>query len=242
MVKLGDFFDEYSLRARLRPALLTLFPALVTIASLFPTTYKTMGTALGSLAITCGVLGLFAQAARYLGRRKELILYERWGGMPTTVWLRHRDINLDPMTKKRYHNFLLKHVPKLKLPTVEKEQENPKVADDCYRSATKWLLEYTRNKKTFPLVFEENINYGFQRNTLALKPTALVIIALCICGTVLDAKLESVFDLSSFEQGSFISLGVSFVALIVWLTVVSSDWVKDAANAYTRALLVVLCY
>lgn len=237
MVNLTEFFDTYSLRARLRPALLTLFPVLVTVATLFPITYKTTGAVIGSLAATCGVLVLFAQAARYLGRKKELALYERWGGMPTTVWLRHRDTNLDAMTKKRYYDFLVKKVPKLKLPTIKEEEKNPTDADDRYRSATKWLLEYTRDKKKFPLVFEENVNYGFQRNTLALKPIALVIVGLSIGGTMLDIYLRSGFDFSRIAQGSFISLGTSLLALIVWLTVVSSNWVKDAANAYTRALL-----
>lgn len=237
MAKFTEFFDAYSIRARLRPALLTLFPALVMVASLFPATYKTIGTAIGSLAITCGVLALFAQAARYLGRKKEVELYERWGGVPTTVWLRHGDTNLDSTTKKRYHTFLVKHVPKLKLPTAREEEKNPLDADDRYRSATKWLLEYTRDKKKFPLVFEENVNYGFQRNTLALKPIAIVVIALCIVGTVLNAYLRYGFDFSDIEMDSYISFGISFIALIVWLTVVTPDWVKDAAHAYARALL-----
>ena len=235
MVKLTEFFDTYSLRARLRPALLTLFPALATAASLFPKTYETMGAGLGSLAVTCGVLVLFAQVARYLGRKKEMKLYERWGGIPTTVLLRHRDTNLDPITKKRYHDFLVEHVSKLKLPTAKEEKKNPVNADNCYRSATKWLLEYTRDRKRFPLVFEENINYGFQRNTLALKPIALVIIALCISGTGLNIYMRPEFD-PSVGYGSFISLGVSFVALIIWIAVVSSDWVRDASDAYARAL------
>lgn len=237
MVKFTEHFDTYSLRARLRPALLVLFPAIVTIANVFPVTYKTVGTGLVSLASICGVLVLFSQAARFFGRKKEKKLYEIWGGLPTTLWLRHQNTNLDAMTKKRYHDFLVKHVPKLKLPNEKEEQKNQAKADDSYRSATKWLLEYTRDRKKYPLIFEENVNYGFQRNTLALKSIALCIIALCLVGTVFDVYLQFGLDLPLIKQGQIVSLGISLLAAIVWITVVTPDWVKDAADAYARALL-----
>lgn len=237
MMKFAALFDPYSLRARLRPALLVLFPALVAIAMLYPGVYQSLGAVLGSLVLTCGVLALLAQAARYLGRKKEIALYRAWGGIPTTGWLRHRDARLDATTKRRYHTFLEKRVPDLKLPSAKDEQKNPTAADDSYRSATKWLLEYTRDKKKYPLVFEENVNYGFQRNTLALKPVALFVIALSIGGTLLDAYVKSGISFDALTQGTVIALAVSLLALIVWFTIVSADWVKDAADAYARALL-----
>jgi hypothetical protein len=236
METISRLFDRYALNARLRPALLTLFPAFVTTAVLFPATYKTLTTTVVSLAVSCGVLMVATGAVRRLGRHKENQLYKSWGGMPTTAWLRHRDTNLDPQTKKRYHAFLLAHVPHLTLPTVEEEKHSPDDADSRYRSGTKWLLEYTRDKKRFPLVFEENINYGFARNCLAMKPFALGATVLCVAGIVLNIWMHPKMIWYA-DSGTLVSLVVAFGALALWILLVSEKWVTDAAEAYTRALL-----
>jgi hypothetical protein len=152
------------------------------------------------------------------------------------VWSPHRDTNLDPLTKKRYHNFLIAHVPELTLPTAEEERKAPDHADNCYKSGTKWLLERTRDKKQFPLVFEENINYGFARNSLAVRPYALAVIVVCVAAILLSIRMhpETVWYTDS---GSVVSLGVALGAFGLWILLVSENWVKDAAGAYTRALL-----
>lgn len=38
-----------------------------------------------------------------------------------------------------------------------------------------FLREQTRDPKMFPIVYEENVNYGFRRNLLGLKPTGAAI-------------------------------------------------------------------
>src|SRR5207302_5823609 len=113
---------------------------------------------------------------RARGRLLEKRLYSEWGGIPTTAWLRHRDDNLDSITKARYHRFLESRIDGLKIPSAESETNDPAAADKAYASAVKWLLEYTRNAKSFPLVFNENVYYGFRRNTLAAKPVALYLL------------------------------------------------------------------
>src|SRR5271157_4065286 len=236
MTALASLFDRYSLNARLRPTLLALFPAFVTIAVLFPETYKTLSTTVVSFAVSCGVLVVLAGGVRRLGRAKEAQLFKKWGGMPTTAWLRHRDANLDPVTKTRYRSFLLAHVPNLTLPTREEEESAPDHADNCYRSATKWLLEYTRDTKKFPLVFEENINYGFARNCLATKPFALIVSILCLAAIGLHIWLNPTITWYA-DSGILVSLGAALGAFALWASLVSEKWVKDASDTYTRALL-----
>ncbi len=236
MTIISNVFDRYSLNARLRPALLALFPAFVTAVVLFPATYKTIATTVVSLAVSCGVLMVLVGGVRRLGRGKEMQLYQSWGGMPTTAWLRHHDTNLDPLTKKRYHAFLLAHVPELTLPTFEDEEKAPDHADNCYRSAIKWLLERARDKRRFALVFEENINYGFARNALAVKPFALGVIVVCVAAIFLNAWMHPE-TISHADSGSVVSFAVAVGALALWILLVSEKWVKDAAWAYTRALL-----
>jgi len=53
---ISDWFDKYSLQARLAPALLSLFPAILIMALAFPQLYETAVGFVG-LALVCGVLG-----------------------------------------------------------------------------------------------------------------------------------------------------------------------------------------
>ena len=235
MIDFTNLFDRYARKARLYPALLTLFPVFVTILLLFPMAYTSIGSAIVSLAIGCGVLMFLASNVRYLGRKKEQQLYKLWGGKPTTIWLRHSDRNLDALTKQRYHAFLSKQVLDLKLPSSSEEAANPLSADDCYESSVKWLLEYTRDKKKHPLVFEENINYGFHRNILALKPIAIAINLLCIGCILLGTYLQH-HMLTFTDVRSVAALSIPLVMLLFWVFLVSPDWVKSIAYAYARAL------
>jgi hypothetical protein len=235
MVSIANLFDPYVRKARLYPAMLALFPVFVAILVLFPALYKSIEGALVSLAIGCGVLMFLASNVRYLGLKKEQQLYKLWGGKPTTVWLRHRDRNLDILTKQRYHAFLEKHIPELKMPTPNEETASTISADDFYESAVKWLLEYTRDKKKYPLVFEENINYGFHRNILALKPIAIAINLLCVGGILLNNYLQH-HSLTFTDMKDVAALSIPLAMLLFWIFLVSPDWVKSIAYAYTRAL------
>lgn len=233
MINFSDLFDVYARKARLYPTLFMLFPLFVTVLILFPTVYETVGGGITSLAISCGMLMFLTSNVRYLGREKGKQLYKLWNGKPTTAWLRHRDTNLDPVTKSRYHTFLSAHVPQLIMPTSKEEKKNPEVADNCYESATKWLLEYTRDKKKFPRVFEENVNYGFYRNILAIKPIAVAINILCIIGILMNIYLQN-HAITFIDAGCVVVLSI---LLLLWVFLVSPKWVKNVADAYARALL-----
>jgi hypothetical protein len=186
--------------------------------------------------IGCGVLFLLANGVRQLGRKKEQQLFTEWGAIPTTQWLRHCDQNLDPVTKARYHAFLMSKIVGLALPTAEGEKGNKEAADDQYRSATKWLLEQTRDTRRFALLFNENINYGFQRNTLALKPIGVAISVAALLVTLWVGNIR--LGTAEFSDTSVVvSFGAAVLAFILWIPVVTPAWVKDAANAYARAFL-----
>lgn len=229
-------FDRYSRNARLYPAFLGILPAFVTIYMLFPEIYETIGKTIASLAVGCGALTLIASSVRHFGVKKETKLYKLWGGTPTTIWLRHADKNLDPVTKSRYQNFLLKKVPGFVLFTPQEEKADPIRADDYYKSATKWLLEFTRDKKRFPLVFEELVNYGFQRNTLAIKPIAIFIIFLSIILTAITVYSQHISAWYT-DVKYIVPTFISIISLFLWIFIISPNWVRSAANSYARALL-----
>lgn len=233
---LSSLFDEYSINARVRPALLALLPAIVFVYVMFPQLYALVAGLISALVI-CGFVTALAHYTRSRGRGVETRLIASWGGKPTTILLRHRDGSIDPITKRRYRAFLERSVDGWRSPTEDEEKNSPNGADQAYDSAVKWLLEYTRDQEKYHMIFKENISYGFRRNCLGIRWIA-VIVAL---GPI--AALAGVF---SFGSDAMVSLDINNLALTAlfsfgllcwWLFLVGDEWVRDAANSYASRLL-----
>lgn len=60
----------------------------------------------GGLLGGCGAIYALASVARGRGKQLEEMLVAKWGGMPTTIALRHRDKFLDGVSKQRYHTAI----------------------------------------------------------------------------------------------------------------------------------------
>jgi hypothetical protein len=239
-------FDAYDRRARLQPGLIALLPALVVPLALFPNeVLGNVGRSLVALTSYVGLFYLLANLARGKGKALEPHLLSKWGGWPTTVLLSFRDRTIDQHTKARYHKALCKIAPNIALPSVEEEQREPDRADDVYRSLTRKLIESRRGPK-YPLVHLENAQYGFRRNMLGLKPTAISLVILS--GLVIaliwwlpfrhsqlspDAILD---DLTARWRIYGLFLG-NLIILIFWTFNVDEPWVRQSAYSYAEALL-----
>jgi len=110
-----------------------------------------------------------------------------------------------------------------------------------YNSAVKWLLEYARDKKKFDLVFKENVSYGFRRNMSGMRPIGIIVaLAVVVFGVI--GLAEYLHDLPSLlkEKGPHLgALTFSVLMLLWWIFGATTNWVRDAADAYARALLAV---
>lgn len=252
MIDLDRFLDRYNRQARLYPALLAFLPAILTLVIRYPPLLTSNATAtVMTLSISCGLLFLLTTVARSRGKIAERRLLKKWGGWPTTLWLRHSDTNLPPQTKARYHAALIKHVPGLNLPTADEERVNPiEVADNAYRSAVEWLKEYCRTHDC-PLVEKENAEYGFRRNLRGLRPLGVALTCVGLLATVAwslfaagltvgDLLRPSTWHALAGHEISGLLLGtaaLNLVALVFWLCVVRDSWVRQAGDQYARALL-----
>ena len=237
---LNPVLDRYDRKARLGPALLSGLPLFVSIVLLIPELGAVWGS-IGVVVIYCGGAILLIQVGRDLGKALEGKLYECWGGKPSVAMLRHADSRLSTPTKDRYHSFLSSAVPALTLPTLQEEQVNPEQADARYDSANRWLLEHTRDQGQFGLLFAENMNYGFRRNLLGLKPVALGIDALALVllfAVAVDAwtgEITSTIQALSTEWWASVVITVGHTLLFV--TYIHADWVRMAAEAFAQQLL-----
>lgn len=226
--------DTYSLKARVYPCVIILLPCFL-LSVIYITNIEVYSHYLTPF-IGIGVFSfLLSQIGRDQGKKKESKLFKHWGGKPTNIILRHSNDYLDIHTKKRFHAKLEQVIPDIKIPTPEEEQENLIAADCIYDSCTKYLISRTRDTSKYPLLFKENINYGFRRNLWGMKTWALIIIAGCLVVHVAIAT-ETFSTLENLKPLD----GLLFVALVIfsliWLFTINKEWIKVAAFAYAERL------
>jgi len=225
--------DEYSIKARQVPALVAIAPMVFAVYALFPELQSAWG-ALGGVLTTLGGPAALAYVARGYGKRLEPDLFKSWGGKPTTTMLRWSDDCISTDTKRRYHKTL--RAAGVVLPSADDEANDPVAADAKYESAGEWMLRKSRDTKKYPFVFTQNINYGFARNLLGLRPLGLSAAAVCSLAQFSLAGWDLIqkSDVSVFLG---ISIAISVAGTSFWLLAVRPGWVQSAAVAYSRALL-----
>ena len=222
--------DSYDLRARLFPGVIVTLPLFVGAFALWPALRKPSGLGLG-VVIESALVFWLMRIARDRGKRRELLLFEKWGGRPTTTLLRWRNAEIDPITKLRYHQYLAKLIAR-PFPDAQTETQSPGDADAIYESAVRGLIEKRRGK-IHRLVFEENCNYGFARNLLGLRTTGIVVYSLVAAG-LLAVAVQAHGSLSELRWAL---LAVDLLCFVFLLSFVNEASVQRAAHAYAIALL-----
>lgn len=230
-----NFLDHYSFRARLQPALLVLLPLAIGI---FVWTWPNVKWeyALGALFVTAGGAYFLATLARNLGKKIEPKLWESWGGAPTTQLLRYSG-TLNPISRERWHNKLSQLLER-PFPTQQEEIANPEGSDDIYKSAVTFLRTKTRDIKTYNLVYNENVSYGFCRNLYAMRKIGIIIALL---GAILScyASIRFIYmgEGYTFYLIPLVCSSINILFLILWIFKIKSSWVKTSAFAYAIQLL-----
>lgn len=104
-------------------------------------------------------------------------------------------------------------------------------------TAVTWLISKTRDSTKFPLIAEENANFGFTYNLLGLKPFGIAI--SCI-GVIFNSILMYLYfahfvfvDLKILLSGLVIHL----LFLLLWIFIITKSLVISAGKKYARALL-----
>lgn len=234
MIGLEKLFDSYALRARLMPGLFVLLPAALAIAAWFPERLNALGSFAGVVALFGGA-SLLAQCVRDRGKALERELFNEWGGIPSTALLRHRDGQLNPLTKERYRRKLEDLIPGIQLPTVEAEQEDPQTTDRVYASCCDYLRERTRNPVEFSLLLSENISYGTRRNLLGMRPAGICTSLVGLGGSVAATFSASVHG--SDPAIPTLAVLMSALCLALWSLRITREWVQIPAVAYAERLL-----
>ena len=163
-------------------------------------------------------------------------LFERWGGLPSVAILRHRDARIDAITKNRYHKHLSTLVKGTKPPTPNEEGDDPTKADQVYTAWSSYLRVHTRDTKKYPLVFQENISYGYRRNVCGLRPMGISLSALSLASGAGWLYRMSVIT-GTIGTESIASLLSVFAFLLLWIFRFTTEWVRIPADAYAQRLV-----
>ena len=231
--------DPYERKARVIPGLLVALPLLVPLLCVYGPKHPVLTSVVGLLG-GCGAIYALASVARGRGKRLEETLVKGWGGMPTTIALRHRDTFLDSISKQRYHAAMVAKLG-ISMPTAQEETADPAKADDTYVGATKRLRELTRGDKQ--LLLKENIAYGFHRNMLAMKPVGMLACLVGIVYGLLIAKVLQVtpphfapVNLADPGLAAGLTLLISLALLAAWLFYFDKEAVRRMGFVYAERL------
>lgn len=228
-------FDAYSLRARLFPAIIAAAPAFAALALLISWRRFELSNAIATVAILV-LLFAVADFARARGRVIEPKLYAERGGKPSVTMFRRSDSTIDDGLKERYRHFLAGKLGAV-VPTADVERSEQATADSFYEQCGVWLRDKTRDAKRFPLLFSENVTYGFRRNLLGVKWLGLglnlAVVAICI---LLIWRLDWSVH-TEFGRRIIVVLVIATIHATYMLLAVRRAAVWDAARAYARELI-----
>lgn len=117
------------------------------------------------------------------------------------------------------------------------EKANRSDAVAACESAVKWLLEATRDSNKFPLVLKENTDYGFRRNLFGTRSfgIAISLLSLVVIGLVVGNNWDG--DPQTVPSRHGLAAAFCAVDALLWIFIVTEDFVQDAGHSYARALL-----
>jgi len=218
--------DAYTFQARRVPVAAVAVPPIVLLGAGIVTT---TGLGVASGLVLTVMAAIAGQLGRDRGKMLEPALWASWGGSPTLQRLRFRG-GSNVGRVERLH-ARIEQVLGEPLPTATEEDADPAGADDRYEEASARVRALTRDRKCFPLLFAENVNYGQRRNLLGLRPAGVgVAVMTVVAAGVLLWLADGSLSQRAARYGP--GAGVGLLTLVFWLVVVRASWVRLTANAY----------
>ncbi len=228
--------DKYNLTARIYPMIIFYLPLSVLLTVVIWDFHKYFQYGVPAILLSAFAY-LISQLGRDGGKKKELKLWLEWGGAPTTQLFRWRDNKIDEFTKQKSH-IKMENISPVGF-AVDKNYEisYPDLADSVYQSWTKYIIGKTRDKIKYPLIFKENVAYGFRRNLWGLKLYSIILIIILM----IFVYLYFVFILQSWNaellpENFIIAEVYLLIFLMFWLFRITKSWIQIPAFAYAERI------
>ncbi len=223
-------FNLYNIRVRMSVTVVLLAPFILQLYLLFEE-FRELSTTVVVILIGLALGNIVMLHSRMLGATAMKKCFPN--GMPAQKYLLPSSDYLDDDTKKRYYRFFKKNINDFVISEVDEEMEN------SIKTSVNWLIAQTRNTDDFPLINEENINFGFSYTLLGLKKYGIIIsIVMLLTNTALMSCVMGPsiqLDIDLFNLIYLFMIDSMF--LFVWIFMVNKKLVRNSAKKYARALL-----
>lgn len=228
-----NLFDTYNLRARLCVSIFYAAPFIFDIICLTHKAFSiTEGFVMSALCVTVCQALLGIHRAPTVGQSSKNPAAE----------LLSPSSELSAGTRIRYYRKLAAFEPEFQplldytCNSLQGSKDDSDINQLC-NDAISWLRAKTRNHETFRLVYEENINYGFTRNMLRLKPIFdklnLLTIFLFCC------YIKAIISAFSWTTHGIycLCLTVHLISMVYLHKCINDSALQKAATRYAYALL-----
>lgn len=170
--QLSNYFDEYTIKARVIPALVAFFPILIFPLLLTNHNYLNFSlTALAEMIILIPLLTLLAGIMQAAGNKYQEKLIKKWNGLPSTRYLRAND----PTFGQEIKQELYKKIEKVFSVSIAGKNDNE------INSVFDRIKSFLRKHSPQGLYQQHNISYGFYRNLAGMRwysLSAVIIVAV----------------------------------------------------------------
>ena len=228
MKYLFTVLGPYNLRARLSVGIILIAPWILELYLLISEIQKITSTLIVLLIIYgfCNLLIIYCRmpGARAIKKCFPDLLPAQKALLPSSSYI-------DQKSKDRYYTFLSQNIKEFIISDDDTHMVN------SVSTAVTWLIAQTRDPNKFPLIAEENINFGFSYNLLGLKPLGL---AMCSIGIVFNAVLfflihKQFISINSTDIVCGFIINLAF--LLIWIFLINKKLVISSGKKYARALL-----
>ena len=230
-VSIKEIFSSlgsYNLRARISVGIIFLAPWLLELYLFIPEMHNFSSTLIIGL-ITYGLCNVIVVYCRIPGVKAMKKCFPKL--LPAQESLLPSNHQIDSITKQRYYNFFSENIDDFKIYESDSEMI-PYVS-----SAVTWLISKTRDSTKFPLIAEENTNFGFTYNLLGLKPYGIIVSCIGIMFN-LSLMFLCFFNFICVDLKLLIaSLVINLLFLLLWIFIITKSLVISAGRKYARALL-----
>ncbi|MBN1363547.1 MAG: lipase family protein [Syntrophaceae bacterium] len=166
-----NVFNSYERYARVYPAILLVMPLVIACYSITPLIEGPIFTKLlANGTVIIALLVLFSNIVRGFGKKIEPKLWQKWGGPPSTRFLRKDDGKFNSATKEKFYKKVLAETG------IDLTND---LTDAKIEQAFMLIREVLRRKDKEGLWIKSNQEYGFERNLLGSRMLMVVFSFIC---------------------------------------------------------------
>lgn len=225
------FLDNYERKTRLTPGLYGILPVATTVTTLGLDKFPLIAGLVGLLSATGGAW-LLATLVGDLGRKAQPVLFEKWGGYPTTKVLRLREETDNPVQRDGWR-AAAQRLTGVTLYTAAEETADPADADQRISAAEAQLLHLGQEGGE-PAVRNENVAFGYQRNMYGFRHVGRLIAAMCVV-----IQVGAIFTpLQVSTSACIVGAGVATGFFLLWMFLPSETRAQHAAERHARQLFI----